>query len=179
MASKYYNGMFETESFRLPSDVTLKEALPKNTGDSEAALFQKLGSFMTRNDFICKEVTINSQKYKNGDIVVLKAEDDVSLLVGVIKTILVKSGKVFFVSQRYKAERNMFNFFVSKTCSSDLVFVDRGLGIREKFEEIDTVVETDYDGSKIFKDIHILVVFGNNSILSSSQLSEDGCDRAG
>ena len=57
--------------------------------------------------------------------------------------------------------------------------MDRGLGIREKFEEIDTVVETDYDGNRIFKDIHILVVFGNNSILSSSQLSEDGCDRAG
>ena len=56
--------------------------------------------------------------------------------------------------------------------------MDRGLGIREKFEEIDTVVETDYDGNRIFKDIHILVVFGNNSILSSSQLSEDGCDRA-
>ena len=124
MASKYYNGMFETESFRLPSDVTLKEALPKESGDGEAVLFQKLGSFMTRNDAICKEVTINSQKYKNGDIVVLKAEDDVSLVVGVIKTILVKPGKVFFVSRRYKAERNVFNFFVSKTCSSDLVFVN-------------------------------------------------------
>ena len=40
-----------------------------------------------------------------------------------------------------------------------LLHVDKGLGIREKLDEIDTAVETDYDGSRIFKDIHVLVIY--------------------
>ena len=38
-----------------------------------------------------------------------------------------------------------------------LLHVNKGVELRKRFEEIDTAVETNYDGGRIFKDIHILV----------------------
>ena len=38
-----------------------------------------------------------------------------------------------------------------------LLHVNKGVELRKRLEEIDLSVETDYDGGRIFKDIHILV----------------------
>ena len=39
-----------------------------------------------------------------------------------------------------------------------LLYVDKGVEFREKLKEIDLAVETDYNGSRTYKDIHILVI---------------------
>jgi hypothetical protein len=38
-----------------------------------------------------------------------------------------------------------------------VLHVNKGVELRKRLEEIDLSVETDYDGGRIFKDIHILV----------------------
>jgi hypothetical protein len=38
-----------------------------------------------------------------------------------------------------------------------LLHVDNSLELKEKLKEIEEAVETDYDGSRIYKDVQILV----------------------
>ena len=39
-----------------------------------------------------------------------------------------------------------------------LLHVDKGVEIRETLGDIDTAVETEYEGARTFKDVHILVM---------------------
>ena len=109
MASTYYNGMFETADFNVPEKVTLKRDLPEDTD-----FHSSLREFMGDTDFICREISVNSQLYRNGDLVVIEAVDRNNLKIGLIETILVKSDTVWFVSKGYLAQRCNLGYFISK-----------------------------------------------------------------
>ena len=69
---------------------------------------------MNENDLICKTVTIKSQVYKKGDLVIIDMEDCDNIEVGLIQTILIREAKVFFVVSKYTATRNKVNYFESQ-----------------------------------------------------------------
>jgi hypothetical protein len=109
MASVYYNGMFEPEAYILPSKVTLKKEIPDDT-----EFHRSLKEFMKEEDIICNDIIVNSQQYVNGDIVVLDVEDNDTLKVGLVQSILVQSEKVYFVTKRFCAKRNSLGYFVTE-----------------------------------------------------------------
>lgn len=119
MASKYYNGMCDTAVVHMPDAVTKKEDLPDGS-----EMYEKLRVFMREDDVLCSKIVVNCQEFKIGDIVVINATDRDSLEVGVIQTILVKTGGVSFVSRKYETCRNKLNFFVSQCCSDEFYFID-------------------------------------------------------
>ena len=108
MASMYYVGLFDTASVHLPNKVTRKEDIPVGS-----VFYEKLSQFMDESDLLCSELVLNSQKYVNGDVLVLKVQDGDNLTVGVVQTILVRSEDVFFVVNKFQAVRNELNFFVT------------------------------------------------------------------
>ena len=119
MASVYYGGMFDTASIHLPDKVTRKEDLSSGTEFNN-----KLIEFMTSADLVCGELILNSQQYKNGDVVVTNVKDRDVITVGVIQTILVRGNKVYFVTRKYEAVRNQLNFFVTDSVEPYSSFVN-------------------------------------------------------
>ena len=117
MASVFYGGVFDTDSFHLPEKVTKKEDLPDGT-----ELYGKLKEFMGPSDLLCRKITLNCQQFENGDILVIKVVDRNELEVGVVQAILVKSGNVFFVMKKYKAVLNKLNFYNSKLALETVFF---------------------------------------------------------
>ena len=114
MASKYYTGLLDTASVLLTGSITKKE----DVRDGER------GEFMSPGDVLCSKLVYNSQEYKIGDLVVVKATDSNSLDVGIIQTFVVKSKTVAFVLKIYEAKRNEFKYFVSKSASDGLTFMN-------------------------------------------------------
>jgi hypothetical protein len=101
-------GMFEISDCQLPENVKTKSDIGE---DSE--FNSTLRSFMNNKDLVIGEVDLNGQKYKSGDVIVIKAFDRDNLLVGVIQTILVKENGIYFVVIRYNAKRNKLGYFVT------------------------------------------------------------------
>ena len=114
MSSKYYAGILDTASVHLTGSITKKEDAREGEG----------GEFMSPGDVLCSKLVFNSQEYKIGDLVVVKATDSNSLDVGIIQTIVVKSKKVFFVLKIYEAKRNAYKYFISKSASDGLTFMN-------------------------------------------------------
>ena len=109
MASVYYNGMFETAEFKLPEKVKMKVEILQDTEFNSS-----LRQFMGENDFICSEIFLNGQLYRNGDLVVIEGIDRDSLKVGLIQPVLVKSEDAYFVVRGYLAQRNNLGYFVTE-----------------------------------------------------------------
>ena len=119
LASKYYSGFCDTSVVHMPETVTKKSDL---NDDSDVGT--ELKRFLGENDVLCKEIIFHGQLYKIGDLTVLKANDRSTLEVGVIKAIVVKEGKVSFLSRKYIASRNHLNYFVTEARSDELNFCD-------------------------------------------------------
>ena len=54
--------------------------------------------------------------------------------------------------------------------------VDQSLEMRDKLAAVDTACDVEYQGSRVYKDIHIIVgfsLFGGHSL--HSDIVEDGC----
>ena len=85
-ASVFYHGMFNFLPYSLPENVMRKIDIVE-----ESSFFTNLKSFMGDKDLVCNEVTVNSQLYKNGDIVVISITDCDNITVGLIKMILGES----------------------------------------------------------------------------------------
>ena len=113
--SVFYHGMFNFTDFELPEHVILKNEIK---ADSE--FLSGLKSSMSDNDMICDSIILYNQLYKNGDLVVLGIEDCDNLTVGLIKTIMIKASKVYFVAQSYKATRNWLQYFECKKPKDDI-----------------------------------------------------------
>ena len=79
---------------------------------------------MGNDDFICSEIFVNNQVYKNGDLVVIEVTDHDNIDVGLIQTILVKKEKVYFVTKKFTAARNWLNYFESKKSENIPVFIE-------------------------------------------------------
>ena len=118
MASMYYGGLFDPAYMHLPDKVTRKEDVPVGT-----AFYEKLSEFMGPSDIICSELILNSQKYQNGDLLVVNVRDRDEVTVGIVQTILVRFEDVFFVIRKYKAVRNRLNFFDSESVESNFTFI--------------------------------------------------------
>ena len=118
MASVYYSGLFDTASVHLPDKVTKKQDVPKGT-----EFYEKLCSFMAPNDILCSDIIVRSQKYKIGEVVVVKASDRDVLTVGVIHSILVRDMDVHFVIRKYEAFRNKLNYFVTEVVDVESTFI--------------------------------------------------------
>ena len=110
-ASVFYNTMFNVCNFILPKAVTLK-----NDIKDDSPFHKELKTFLSNDSLICSEIVSNNQTYKNGDILVLDIEDDYNISVGLIKTILVKNNKVYFVLKKYDCIRRLLRYF--ETCKT-------------------------------------------------------------
>ena len=116
-ASVFYRGMFNFAKFSLPETVVLKQDI------NETSSFHiTLKTFMSNDDFICNEIFVNNQTYKNDDLIVLEVSDCDNIAVGLIQTILVKNDKVYFVTKKYLAARSCFNYFESNLSETTPVF---------------------------------------------------------
>ena len=105
-ASVYYHGMFDMSQYTLPEAVMSKTDLVDDTPFN-----CKLKEFMCDDDLICSSIFVNSQMYKNDDLVVLEVIDNDNICVGIIQTILLRRQKIYFVVQKHKAERNILRVF--------------------------------------------------------------------
>ena len=119
MALFFYNGLFDTSSVHLPDKVTRKQDL-----GAEIEFHEKVSEFMKSSDLLCSEVIVNSQQYKNREVVVLKVHDSDVVTVGVIQTILVRDAEVYLIVRKYEASRNRLNYFVTDTAAVDFSFVN-------------------------------------------------------
>ena len=118
MPSIYYEGMFSTCQFVVPEKACYKKDLNLKT-----PFMLKLNEFMTGDDHVCSEIQIDGLKYKNGDLVVTDIlEGGDTLKVGLIKIILIKDGKVFFVVKQFVAEKENLGYYESKYLETDFVF---------------------------------------------------------
>ena len=107
--SVYYNGMFNFAPLNLPEIVINKSQVTlDNTSNTE-----RLKTFMSNSDLICKTIYVNNQEYRNGDLLVLEVNDIDNMTVGLIQTILVRGDKVHFVVQKFEASRNYLQYFES------------------------------------------------------------------
>ena len=118
-ASVFYTGMFSSEKFVLPQQVTYKKNL-----SSDTPFQQELKSFMSDKDMLCSEIVAHGQMYKNGDLIVLQMEDCDQAKVGLIQSILIRNAKVYFVCKVYSCIRNRLQFFESQNCEEFCNFVD-------------------------------------------------------
>ena len=98
--------MFNFAQFSLPKKVLLKKDIVEISN-----FHTELKSFIGSNDLICDEIFVNNQVYKNGDLVVLEITDCDNIVVGLIRTILVKDSNVHFVTQRYESTRHWLQYF--------------------------------------------------------------------
>ena len=118
-ASVFYNGMFTSDDFVVPKQVIYKKNLPTDT-----EFHQELKMFMSDEDMLAAEISIDNQMYKNGDLIVVEVTDSDSMKVGLVQSILVKDGKVFFVCKLYQCVRNFLQYFESTSCDEFCSFVE-------------------------------------------------------
>lgn len=119
MASVYFQGMFETEKYRLPEKVFYKGDIAENT-EFETSLRE----FMGPSDIICNEIEVRNVSCKKGQAVVIEAIDRYKLKVGVIMTILVKTSGIYLVTKRCEAQRNNLEYFTSVSELDQVSFVN-------------------------------------------------------
>lgn len=113
--SIYYEGMFSYSDYELPNEVLKKQDI-----NCESEFHSNLKSAMGNNDLVCNTIIVRNQKYCNGDLIVVGIEDSDNLSVGLVKSILVKRCKVFFVIQRYTAVRHWLRYFICKKPEFDV-----------------------------------------------------------
>ena len=113
--SVFYDGMFNFSNFELPEIVFSKIEIKE-----ESQFHSHLKGAMGSNDLVCASIIVNNQSYKNGDVVVVGIEDSDNLVVGLIKSVLVKDNKVHFVIQRYIASRHWLGYFSCKKPGDDI-----------------------------------------------------------
>ena len=119
-ASCFYQGMFSTEKYTLPQQVTFKKDLTSGT-----TFHHELSSFMTAEDMLSSEIIFQGQQYRNGDLVILKMEDCDEAKVGLVQTILInKKGNVYFVCKVYHCVRNWLQYFESVSSETHCSFVE-------------------------------------------------------
>ena len=119
MCSTYYNGIFESNYLKLPTNVKRKVDLTNSEGDQKLKLF-----LSSPGDLICTEIEYKSRKYKVGDIVVIDRDDLITMDVGLVKSILVRRSEVFFIVKKYKAEmQSQLHLFICSATNNDFVTV--------------------------------------------------------
>ena len=79
----------------------------------ETAFHQELASFMDSEDMLSSEITVRGQTYENGDLIVVKMEDSDTAKIGIVQSILIKRGKVYFVCKVYHCIRHWLQYFES------------------------------------------------------------------
>lgn len=118
-ASVFYHGMFSTVEYTLPKNISYKKDLAPET-----PFHQELASFMNSEDMLSSEIVVHGQSYVNCDIVVLKMEDSDTVKVGLIQSILIRRGKVYFVCKAYHCIRHWLQYFESHSCEEVSSFID-------------------------------------------------------
>ena len=113
-ASVYYDGMFSVTEIELPEKVMQKEDISEN-----CQFNINLKASMGEGDVICESIYVNSQQYKNGDLILLALENCDDVTVGHIKTVLIKNNKAYFVVERFRAVRNSLRYFVSMSSTEE------------------------------------------------------------
>ena len=122
MSSIYYRGMFETMPYILPDKALSWNELKTVANNTMVA---KVREFMSTNDLACSEIVTNHQKYSKDDLVVLEVIEGIEdLRVGVIKSIVVKDNKVFFVVRAYEAVKHAVGYYETVKLSVDYSFVE-------------------------------------------------------
>jgi hypothetical protein len=118
MASTYYQGMFMSSQFIVPEKATYKKDLNFKT-----QFMVKLNQFMAGDDLVCKEIQVDGTKYQTGDLLVTEVLDGGDTVkVGVLKIILVKDGKVFFVVKQFVAKKENLGYYESRYVETDFLF---------------------------------------------------------
>ena len=118
-ASVFYSGMFNSESFTLPPQVIYKKNLSSDSG-----LHDQIKIYMNDEDMLTADIIAEGQKYKNGDLIVLKMEDCDTAKVGLIQSILIRERKVYFICKVYTCVRNWLQYFESVTCDEVCTFYE-------------------------------------------------------
>ena len=119
LSSVYYHGMFSTSDVVITYKVTYKSAMVGNTEFEKAAM-----PYMNDTDFLCAEIEVKSQLYKNGQLIVLKVIDQDEIKVGLILSILVKGDSVYFVTKEYTAYRHTLGYFKAQSNDPTMTLSD-------------------------------------------------------
>ena len=85
----------------------------KDLQNSSSSLDKWLFDCMSDKDVLMSEVIIESQEYKNGDLVVLEMNDVNVIQVGLIRSMLLRHLRLYFVCEVFKCIRNSLQFFES------------------------------------------------------------------
>ena len=119
LSSVFYHGMFPKSDIVISDKITFKSSLKGSTEFDKSLL-----SFMSETDFLCSEVQIRNQLYKNSQLVVLELLSPDELKVGLILSILVKDQSVFFVNKQYLATRHTLQYFHVQSDDPTIAFSD-------------------------------------------------------
>ena len=92
--------MFDTASIYLHDNTVAVENIPRGVKE-----FDIVRGFMSSSDILCKKIVIDSEQYRNGDVIILKVIDSDVIHVGVIISIIVKNSHAYFVSRLYEAKQ--------------------------------------------------------------------------
>ena len=115
MASVYYRGMFEIKKFILPEKVLYKKDLQSDCNEIQQV--------MSSSDLVCTEIVVRHQKYKKGDLIVIKVIDGgEKVVVGLIDLIMIKNSDVIFVVKTFLAEKQYLGYYESTRNKHDMVF---------------------------------------------------------
>jgi hypothetical protein len=118
MASIFYEGMYSNCQFVVPEQASYKKDLNLKT-----PFLVKLNEFMTRDDHICSDIQVDGIKYQTGALLVTEVLDGGdSLKVGLLKIVLIKDGKVFFVVKQFVAEKKHLGYYESKHVDTEFLF---------------------------------------------------------
>ena len=119
LSSVYYHGMFATSELLITDKISFKSSL-SGKSDFEKSILP----FMSEKDFLCAEIEINSQLYRNGQLVVLEMFSPDEMKIGLIVSILVKENSAYFVTNQYVAKRVPLQYFHAKSDDPTMAITD-------------------------------------------------------
>ena len=105
MCALYYEGLYDTQKFKIPIEVLRKSDL--KLSDSTESF---LNSYVEESDLICKSLHFKSRQFLVNDMVVLERNDRLSIELGSIKAFLIKGNIVYAVIQRHYMSLSALGF---------------------------------------------------------------------
>lgn len=101
LASLCYSGMFKDSVYKFPSKLV---SISDGAGNFPPNLFNL-------SDLLTDTVAVHNTVYKVGYIVVLKADCENYLDVGVLLKVVLRGSNLFFLTELHKARKNSFDIF--------------------------------------------------------------------
>ena len=109
MSSRFHNGLFDTETWKLPAGAkSFVFERREQCGE------QSISHLYHKDDIVCNEIILKSRRYKTGQLVVVERKELLSLEVGLIEKVIVRANDVKFVVSLFIVERTPLGYFQKK-----------------------------------------------------------------